>query len=65
MIKKIFCDLTNESQQMELFRNSDNRCYIEINTENEYVQIITLDSDDLTEFISELKKIKKQIDNHE
>ena len=50
---------------MELFRNSDNRCYIEINTENEYVQIITLDSDDLTEFISELKKIKKQIDNHE
>lgn len=68
MTSKIFYD--KHENQLTLHINKDNFCYICVGKDVlgeavEYNGSIVLDSDDLTELISELKSIKRQMDNNE
>jgi len=64
---KVFTDDINPDQELKIYRNKDNRCYIMVeNTEDTigfYSSFITLDSEDIAELILELQKIKSEIDN--
>lgn len=65
---KIFQDDSNESNKLCTYVNSANRCFIkvgEIDAQSEFTGFVTLDSDDLTELISELQHIKNLIDKSE
>lgn len=65
-VQKIFND--EEDRQLTAFYNAHGTCTIVagrdiLNINQDYFYgLCTLDSDDLTELISELKAIKKQID---
>lgn len=65
MTRKVFSDETNESQELELFVNDKGRCFIQAGNLRgdalDYVGWVTLDLDDLSELISELQMIKKQM----
>lgn len=61
-VNKIFSDETEN--ELRVYINTNNLCFIGIeNRGDDFIGgWITLDSDDLTELISELIAIKKQID---
>lgn len=63
MVQKIF---TDDSSQLELklsvFMNTQNRCAIVIEGQEDHEYgIVTINEDELTELINELKLIRKQI----
>lgn len=67
MTYKVFTDDVNEAKTLRVYMNTENRCYItcgELQGNLHYTGWITLDSDDLTELISELQFIKKQIEDN-
>ena len=63
MVQKLFTDDSTDSDfKLSVFMNTKNRCAIVIEGEQDWqYSIVTLDTDDLTELINELKLIKKQI----
>lgn len=66
-VSLVFEDDSNETQKLELFINNKNRCCISTGQlDSEYYNgWCTLDSNDLTVLISELKSIKTKIDENE
>lgn len=66
-VSLVFEDDSNETQKLELFINNKNRCCISTGQlDSEYYSgWCTLDSNDLTVLISELKSIKTKIDENE
>lgn len=60
-VKKVF-DSIDYKTELELYEN-EGLCSIYINDEDNNVISVKLTSGDLTELISELQSIKKQIDN--
>jgi hypothetical protein len=58
-----------ERNELRLFRNDSNECYIEITdtkADHDYnVQYITMDISDIDALIVELNKIKKEIKENE
>lgn len=62
MVDKIF---SNEGNELRTLLNDNNQCYIEICSDSSgyYTGFITLDSDDLLIFISELQDIRKSMEN--
>lgn len=66
MTYKVFTDDFNTTQEMRLYRNADNRCYISCGDfEADYHNgFITLVPEDIAELIAELQSIKKQIEDN-
>lgn len=68
MVTKVFYD--QNDNQLTTYVNDKNLCFIRVgqnilSEEIEYNGSIVLDSEDLLELISELKSIKRQMDNNE
>lgn len=61
-VDKVF---SHDDQELRVYLNADKLCFLTTYTKGEeaYAQYILLDSDDLTELITELKFIKKEMDN--
>lgn len=64
MISKHYFSEDPSESKLELFKTKDNYCRIALSDDEEF-RYIELSSDDLTELIYDLYKIKIQIESHE